>query len=331
MPNNQDYPLSIAPPVLLLIFNRLDTTKQVLAAIRQAKPARFYIAADGPRHQCPGEEQKVRAVRDYVLGHIDWGCQIKTLFSDKNLGCQRGPYTAIDWFFEHESEGVIIEDDCVPDHSFFRYTAELLDRYRDDERVMLIGAQHFHALAHTPPHSYFFSRCNHTWGWASWRRAWRLYDRDMSLWPALRNTDWLLTVGHGSKAFQRFWSKIFDKAHAGNVDFWDYQWTFSCWAQSGLTILPSRNLVTNIGFREDATHTKDRGASVANLPLERLEFPLSHPPAMAQDFAADEWSDRHLFGIEPTLPLYKRAVRRIPGTGLLLATLRKACKKFHWY
>jgi len=143
--------MDLKTPVLFIIFNRLATTKRVFGAIRQAKPERLFIAADGPRHRCSGEEQKVRAVRDYVLGHIDWECQVKTLFSDKNLGCQKGPVTAIDWFFENESEGIILEDDCVPDPSFFRYAEEMLDRYRDDERVMVISGQHFQGPAPPPP------------------------------------------------------------------------------------------------------------------------------------------------------------------------------------
>lgn len=328
MANSQYHNLPTTTPVLFMIFNRLETTKQVLAAIRQAKPARLYIAADGPRPQRPGEEQKVQAVRDYVLSHVDWDCRIKTLFRDQNLGCGHAVDTAIDWFFAQVPEGIILEDDCVPHPSFFRYAGELLVRYRDDERVMVIAAQHFHGTAHTPLHSYFFSRYGDVWGWASWRRAWQYYDRHISLWPALRDTDWLLAIGGGSKAFQQYWTKIFDTVHRGRVDIWDYQWTFSCWAQSGLAVLPARNLVTNVGFGEDATHTKDNVWPLANLPLEALEFPLSHPLTMIRDSAADEWTDRHVFCIKPTPPLYKRAARRIPGARQLAATLRKAYKKF---
>jgi hypothetical protein len=285
-------------PILFLIFKRLPTTQLVFEAIRQARPPRLYIAADGPRDGYSGEAEQVQVVRDYVLSRIDWDCEVKTLFRTENLGCRWGVCTAIDWFFGHEPEGIVLEDDCLPDASFFPYAQAMLTRYRDDQRIMAIGGTHPHGTAHQPPHSYFFSRNIEVWGWASWRRAWQLYDQDLSQWPSLRDTDWLLTIGAGDRNFQRHWQRIFDQIMAGKISTcWDYQWVFSCWSQHGLTILPAKNLISNIGFGADATHTKSNHSGASSFPLEHLQFPLSHPPIVTKHYAADRWLDRNIDGI----------------------------------
>ena len=281
---------------MFVVFNRPETTRRVFESIRAAKPRRLFIAADGPRPEVPEDRIRCQEVRK-IAATVDWPCQVHTLFRHQNLGCRKAVSGAIDWFFASEPEGIILEDDCLPNADFFRFAETLLDRFRDDERVMTIAAQHFHRHAHTPSNSYFFSRYNHCWGWASWRRAWQYYDHEMSLWPYLRETDWLLSIGDGNRFFRDYWTQIFDLVHAGKVDTWDYQWTFSCWAQSGLAVLPSRNLVTNLGFGAEATHTSKTNTIQANLPLETLDFPLRHPPAMIRDVVADRWSDRNLFGI----------------------------------
>lgn len=292
-------------PVLLLVFNRPHLVKDVKNALRRVRPRILYIAADGPRAGHPSDRVLCEKARVEALG-IDWPCQTKTLFREHNLGCRRAVSEAIDWFFEQEECGIILEDDCVPHPSFFRYVSELLGRYREDERVMVVSAQHFHGVAHQPPYSYFFSRYNHCWGWGSWRRAWRLYDAEMKAWPLLRDTDWLLGVGDGSEQFKRYWTEIFDTAYADAVDSWAYRWTFSCWANSGLTVLPSKNLVTNIGFGHDGTHTRTADGVADALPLEELAFPLRHPPFVVRDTAADRWSDRYIFRISPLESIWRR-------------------------
>lgn len=296
-------------PVLFLIFNRPSTTTKAFKSIQQAGPARLYIAADGPRENREGESERCEEARRIATG-VDWPCEVRTLFRDENLGCRQAVSSAIDWFFQHEQEGVILEDDCVPDASFFPYAQELLNRYRDDKRIMVIAAQHFHGDLHQPEHSYFFSRYNHCWGWATWRRAWQYYDHDMTLWPSLRDTDWLLDIGGGSRIFQWYWTDIFDRAYAGLIDSWAYRWTFSCWAQNGLTILPAKNLVINIGFGSDATHTKIKNKNHIFLPLEALKFPLTHPKGMVRDIKADDWTDQNHFRINAAL-LFKRAMRKV--------------------
>lgn len=313
-------PEPLITPILFLIFNRPETTTRVFETIRQARPTRLYVAADGPRAGQDREGERCTEVRR-IATSVDWSCEVNTLFRDENLGCRRAVSSAIDWFFQHEPEGIILEDDCVPDPSFFRYAQDLLVFYRDDKRVMVIAAQHFHGDTHKPSHSYFFSRYNHCWGWASWRRAWLYYDHDMALWPDLRNTDWLLGIGDGNRLFQHYWTDIFDRAYAGKVDSWAYRWTFSCWAQNGLTALPARNLVTNIGFGEDATHTMNIRSNHAALPLERLDFPLTHPSYLVRDVVADDWTSRNNYQIHYGWRI-KKEILQIPGVNFLIRKMR---------
>jgi len=297
-------------PVLFLVFNRPYTTAQGFEAIREARPPRLYVAADGPRKDRPGEKERCEQVRGIATA-VDWPCELKTLFRDDNLGCGIAVSTAIDWFFENEPEGIILEDDCLPHHSFFPFSEELLERYREEDRVMVISGDYFHGQAYEPEHSYFFSRFPHCWGWASWRRAWQSYDHAMAQWPGLRESEWLIRVGGGHRDFWAYWTQVFDATHAGDIDTWDYQWTFSCWTQNGLTILPSKNLVKNSGFGEGATHAPDDGGWIAQLPLEKMEFPLVHPENILRDKVADRWMDLHVFRTRAFM--YRQTLRRIPG------------------
>jgi hypothetical protein len=285
----------------------------VLEAIRQAQPPRLYVAADGPRPNRPGEAEKVQAVRDYVMGQIDWPCEVKTLFREKNLGCKVAVSSAIDWFFDHEPEGIILEDDCVPHPSFFQFCQELLEKYRDDDRIMQISGDNFQNGISRTQDSYYFSYYTHIWGWASWRRAWQHYDKDMKLWNKQNSNYLLRNIGAGYKPFERYWSRIFEKVSMGRIDAWDYVWTFSCWAQGGLIIIPEVNLVENIGFGPEATHTKTSSGQKRVL-LERsgIKLPLKHPKLFVRSFVADRYTDRKHFGIRPIIVSYVGLFLRIP-------------------
>ena len=285
-------PESFSTPVLFILFNRPDTTRRVFEAIRQVKPSRLYIAADGPRENKPGEDLKVHAVREYAMSNIDWGCEVKTLFREKNLGCKLGVSCAIDWFFENEEEGIILEDDTLPDVSFFPFCAQLLEKYRQDERVMMISGDNFQRGGKTCSYSYYFSKYCHIWGWASWRRAWKHYDVNMRFWPELREKASLL--GILDKKEYVYWSKYFDDIFSGRVDTWDVQLVFSCFIQKAVAISPAVNLVSNIGFGPAAVHTKKESASLSGLRTRSMEFPLKHPPYMFQNKEADD-SSRRLF------------------------------------
>jgi hypothetical protein len=309
----------LGTPVLFLVFNRPETTRKVFDAIRQARTPRLYLAADGPRDNRPGEHENCELVRKIVTA-VDWPCEVRTYFREKNLGCGIAVGTAIDWFFAHESEGVILEDDCLPDPSFFRFCEELLERYRHNHRVMMISGECYPIGQNQQNHSYLFSRYIGTWGWATWARAWRNNDRTMSRWPEVRASDWLMRVGDGHKDFARYWTEAFDAVYAGRNDIWDYQWAYSCWLWEGITILPSKNLIKYIGFDSNATHTVGDGGWMSRLPSEAMPFPLLHPEKLERDRVADRWIDVNVFGVQ--MKDYKNILCKIPGFRWGVAQLR---------
>ena len=292
----------VCPPVLLLVCDRPDLTRRVVERIREARPRQLYVAADGARSDAAAaQEVRVSALE------IDWECDVVTLFRDRNLGCKEAVGSAVTWFFEHVEEGVILEDDCVPDPSFFRYCAELLERFRDDERVAGIGGNSFRD-AHAAGGSYTFSIYNQTWGWATWRRAWSHYDGTLALWPGLRETGWLEDFLRDRPA-ARFWREVFDRDLRGEIDTWDFAWTLACWVQNGLTVHPGVNLVSNIGFDERATHTRNAASPLAAVPAERIEFPLVHPP-VARDREADRFTAEHVHRVRFRTSRLRRALYR---------------------
>ena len=189
-------------PVLFLIFNRPDTTALVMEAIRAARPARLYVAADGPRPGCPGDAERCAEARRVVTA-VDWPCQVKTLFRETNLGCRKAVSSAIDWLFACEEEGIILEDDCVPTSDFFSFCGELLERFRDDKQIMAICGSCYAEAEPNYRASYYFSYYADPWGWATWRRAWRLYDGDLSRWPAFKARGGLRTLSKGRSGTKR--------------------------------------------------------------------------------------------------------------------------------
>lgn len=274
-------------PVLFLVFNRPATTQIVFETIRQAQPARLYVVADGPRKNKVGEIEKCKEVRA-IVSKVDWLCDVKTIFRDENLGCGKSVSSAITWFFEHEPEGIILEDDCVPNSSFFAYCEELLARYRDDKRIMEIsGSNIWPSKFCQHEYSYSFSAHNGIWGWASWRRAWNLYDFDMTNYSEIKKKGYLKNK-FGSLFEREYFNWVFERTYLFPAITWDFQWEFVKRVNSGLTIIPKRNLVINIGFGEDATSTTRVNAPSSNLKSELLNFPMNHPPFVMVDVKADK-------------------------------------------
>ena len=275
--------------VLLIIFNRAQTTKLVFEAIRKVRPPRLYVAADGPRPNVESDLVKCSEARK-IVDQVDWPCEVKTLFHDENLNCGKAPSAAMTWFFKNEEEGIILEDDCLPSESFFTFCQDLLEHYRDDTRVMHIGGNNFlDGWCRDPDYSYYFSKSGHIWGWATWRRAWKTFDFDILLYEKLRQNGFF--ENFFLNALEKFYRlRKFDKtaANRGTVDWWDYQWDFARYSHSGLAIVPHKNLVKNLGFGADATHTVNSKDKITSMEAQELEFPLKHPPFVVRDIESDK-------------------------------------------
>lgn len=298
-------------PVALIIFNRPDCAERVLAAIAHAKPEKLFVIADGPRPDSPEDAEKCAATRA-VIERVDWDCEVLRDFSDVNLGCRMRPLTGIDGVFDGEEEAIILEDDCLPHPSFFSFCEELLERYRDDRRVMMIGGINFLGEWKTGRQSYYFSRFGGTWGWATWRRAWRLNDHKLKIWPTVLESGALEEMFPNPR-HAAYWKEIFQSIYDGRLqDVWDYQWLLACWINSGYRIFPEVNLISNIGFRDDATHTFGE-SPLANMPAAALSFPLKHPKMMVRSARADELIQEMFCPPEAPTPRADGLATRIAG------------------
>lgn len=245
--------MALQTPVLLLAFSRPDTTRRVLERIRDAAPVRFYVACDAARNGRPAEAEKVEAVRALIKELVDWPCEIRTLYRDQNLGCKLAVSGALDWFFAHEEMGIILEDDCLPDSSFFGYCESLLHRFKDDERIFMISGNNFQRGEKVTEYSYYYSWLTHIWGWASWRRSWQKVDLEMKNWPAFLAAGGVKQI-YPKLRYARRWEKTFERYLQGRYNTWDYPLLFASWWHRQLTVLPEVNLVSNIGFGGEGTH-----------------------------------------------------------------------------
>ena len=285
-------------PILFLIFNRPDLTSEVFKVIRNHQPQKLFIAADGPRPDIQGEARKCEETRN-IISQIDWNCQTKTLFREKNLGCKNAVSSAIKWFFDHVEEGIILEDDCLPDPSFFGFCHELLEHYRHDERIMMISGDNFQRGRIRGDGSYYFSKYCHIWGWATWRRAWKHYDINMASYPSFLSTNQITNVFENSDE-QRFWLECIDKIYKGEIDTWDMQWAYAIFKNSGLSIIPNANLVKNIGFDERATHTRPSNCPDQVNELQSIDIgKIAHPTFILVQKEAELYMLREIYKVKP--------------------------------
>ena len=269
-------------PIIFIIFNRPDTTKLVFEAIRKAKPKKLYVIADGPRKNNSTDEEKCEETRK-IIASVDWDCEIIKDFSEKNLGCKKRVSSGITNAFKHFNKAIILEDDCLPNQSFFRFCEEMLEKYEDNEKIMSISGDNFlFEKSNIIKNSYYFSAYPHIWGWATWKRAWEKYDIEMKNWPEAKK----------QKLINPFWGKRFQDVYLNKIDTWDIQWTFSCLQNKGLTVIPNVNLISNIGFTQGASHTKIK-TFVSGIETVELLFPLSHPKNIVINEKADKISQFH--------------------------------------
>lgn len=278
-------------PVLLLLWRRPETTRRLLEALRPIAPSRLFVACDGPR---PQDAEAVARTRELVASMVDWPCTVERRYNDRNAGCRDGVSGALDWFFGQVESGIVLEDDCIPHPDFFRFCAAVLQRHADDDQVWVVTGDNFQRGRQRGDAAYYYSRYPHCWGWASWSRAWRHFDPSLSFWPAWRRSaDWRKLLP--DRVERAYWSDIFERVFQGRLGTsWAYPWTACVWYHGGLTATPNVNLVTNIGFGEDATHTVAAVTHGAD-PTQALGA-ITHPRRIAIDVEADRFTFEHHFG-----------------------------------
>ncbi|CAL65531.1 hypothetical protein [Christiangramia forsetii] len=281
-------------PILFIVFNRPDVTVRVFKEIKKQKPKFLFIAADGPRVGFEDDIDKCRKVREIVLNSVDWDCEIKTLFRNKNLGCGKAVSGAIDWFFENVEMGIILEDDCLPNHSFFGFCKILLERYKHEDQVYAISGNNFQDGIQRGEASYYFSNYGFIWGWATWRRAWNRYDYKLKDLDKFKKQKLIKRIDK-RRNFQSYWYQIFDEVYQNKIDTWDYQWLFAIWYNKGMVALPNVNLVSNIGFGEEATHTIDY-TPLSKVPTKNVGL-IRHPKNIEVNKKADKYLTEKVYGI----------------------------------
>ncbi|KST65146.1 hypothetical protein [Mastigocoleus testarum] len=297
-------------PITFIIFKRPHTTVKVFERIRQIQPKKLFVVADGPRHEREGEAEKCAATRA-IIEKVDWDCEVIKNYSEINLGCARRVSSGLDWVFENVEETIILEDDCIPHITFFQFCEELLEKYRNDSRITSIAGQNAQLGQKRTDYSYYFSSYSHCWGWASWRRAWKNYDLHIKLWQEVKKSNILDSILNDSKAVS-YWESIFDSIYENPMGItWDYQWTFACWMQGGLNVIPNVNLVQNVGLGADATNFNfNQDVSFINLPTEAVEFPLKHPPFIVRNLPADRFIQKTVYGAT-RLDIFKQKLKKI--------------------
>ncbi|MGC1869915.1 MAG: hypothetical protein WA700_03055 [Acidobacteriaceae bacterium] len=264
-------------PIVFIVFKRPRTTRKVFEVISSIRPGRLLIVADGPRGSVAGEKEACQQVRE-IVSAVDWPCELSTNFAGENLGCKERIITGLNWAFSLVEEAIILEDDCLPDASFFPFCKEMLARYREDSRVATISGTNLVERYLETSDSYFFGRMVTTWGWATWRSQWQRYDSQLKNWPEIRRLGLLSEVFEESRAVS-LWTRVFDEMYENRgvgPNAWDYQWLYMSLIGNALTIFPTVNLVTNIGFGSDATHTTGNDTRLTPA-VKALAFPLRHP------------------------------------------------------
>ncbi|MFA6158119.1 MAG: nucleotide-diphospho-sugar transferase [Candidatus Paceibacterota bacterium] len=276
------------PPILLIIFNRPDKVRALMNALEKVRPERIYVSADGPRTGVPSDKALCAEARA-VAQNVSWPCKVITNFSENNLGVHPAVEGAITWFFDQVESGIILEDDCIPNSDFFRFSTELLEQYRDDPRVMMISGDNFQNGIKRGRANYYFSRYPNIWGWATWRRAWKHYDTSLSDLDVFEKSGKINTIRpHVDE--QKHWLKFFRQLKSGKQSPWDAKWVFAIWNNDGIVAVPNTNLVKNVGFGSESTNTKE-----TNSTLEIEASPINNFAIIRIEQQTDEDADRYIF------------------------------------
>ncbi len=290
-------------PLLITAFSRPDYMKVLLDKLANKSFSKFYFAIDTPRNGFVEQEKLQKEVLVLIEDFCRHHKNSLILKHSENQGCKIAMQKAITWFFEQEEMGMILEDDCIPGESFFDFASEMLDRYQDDDKAMHVSGSNFQLGRKRGKHSYYASKVPHIWGWATWRRAWQKYESyiDPTNLPEIKqhlNNDLMF----------EYHEKVFKKTNDGEINTWDYQWFYTIWKYRGTCITPNKNLITNIGFGIDATHTTDPNNSLAALQIEALKKPINHPTKLVFNETADHFYLRNHLVRKDTL--LKKVVRK---------------------
>ena len=285
-------------PVLMIAFNRPDTTREVFKVVKKVKPKKLFVAIDGPRSGNRYDKEKCMQVKEIFEG-IDWDCEVKTLYREGNMGCHKAVPDSISWFFKYVDFGIILEDDCLPDISFFRFCEELLSTYKNNEKVMMVTGDNFLSVKKFTNDSYFFSKYAFIWGWATWKRAWLKYDDHMSSYTNFSHSG-NMTSSFSNIIERFFWRTAFNNKYYGYREGWDTKWIYALISNGGISVIPNNNLITNIGMRADATTTKgfDKNMYVES---SSISFPLNHPNSLYRNTKFDKLVFKKVFLSEVTI------------------------------
>jgi len=283
-------------PILFLIYNRQKETETVFKCIRDIRPDDMFVVADGPKKENTDDILKCNNTRDVVNNNVDWECNLTKIYRKENMGCKLSVYNGISEFMNKYGYGIILEDDTVPNKSFFKYCEELLEKYKNDERIAVISGDNFIPSKHIK-NSYEFSKYPLIWGWATWKRVWDKYDVSMKEWEHFKKDEMLDSV-FDTVEERKYWTNIFNKQYNNEIDAWDYQLSFLCMKNKLLSIYPKYNLVKNIGIgSKDAAHTKKYKREYVKETSE-LMFPLDHPNDIYINRDNDLLISRLRFGIK---------------------------------
>lgn len=289
--------------VAFFVYNRLDTTKIVFERIREIKPPRLYIICDAARPWKEGDKEKVDAVRDFLDHAVDWPCEVRKNYAEENMGCKNRVSSGISWVFEHEEAAIIIEDDVLLDISFFRFCQEMLEHYKDDPKVMMVGA-HKKLEDYPTEHDYIFAADNYIWGWGTWRSTWEKYDVTLKNWPKNKENKLMYNVFKPEKA--EYVTSELDLIYDGKLDTWDYQLMMCLAENDGLCVVPKVNLINNIGMnREDATHTKGPGEE---MHTGAYPFPIKFRDKVERDIDYDLAVQKKYFHTSAVKRIVKKVV-----------------------
>lgn len=278
--------MMLKTPIVLIIYRRPESTRGIVNDIRKVRPKTVFVVADGPKNKA--DEKNCELARDEIE-KINWECKVYKKYSSKNRGIRKNVVSGLNWVFSKVERAIVLEDDLKVDTSFFRYCEELLDKYENDKRIISITGSNFLNGRIRLKDSYFFSRYVYSWGWATWKRAWVLYDSEMLDWQKFRKHGFLEDYFHNFTT-ALYWRYIFNTARS--VDTWDFQWSFTAFKHRMLTAVPSVNLISNVGYGATATHTAKK-SNFLELSTNSLQFPLKHPRKVERNREADfitEWT-----------------------------------------